>query len=633
MTRTPLLLDRYALEGLIGEGGSAEVYRARDARTGREVAVKLLYAGVPEADRRRFEREIRTLSSLTHPGVVEVHDLGEHEGRLFFVMPLLTGGPLSALGPLEDEPTAVGRFLTASAFVARTLQYVHDRGVIHRDLTPNNILLGDDGLPRVMDFGLVSLGEMTRHLTRSGVTPGTPHYMAPEQARGGAVGSWSDLYALGAVLYRVACGSPPFVGENDQAVLYQHVYEAPPHPQDVNPAVPDTLAEVIMALLSKDPKARPDSGERVAVLLEEARETAWRVGAGGQYRAGRGRGGLYPGGPARVTALEERWATPVGGEVTWPSAVTAGRDLIAVGTRKRQLTLLSQSGHLHASLRADDEVTAPATLEEGAVVFGAWDGTLRRSTLDGREVWRHRTRAEITGAPTRWGGAYLVTSRDGHLHSVGAERGELRWAYRAEGPVAASPIIWGGSVFLADEGGWLHALDAGSGVNLWRVQLDAVHATPALAPVSRDAAILVVPTWKGELHALRLTLQDGRYRPDPSEPLLWTYDLEDELWASPAIEGERVLVATWGGQLSALDLRTADELWTHQLSGRVTASPVIAGGVAYLASEAGEVLALSMHSGEVLWSRRYPVGVQATPLVAGGTLYVAFMDGMLRAFR
>ena len=628
-----LLLDRYALEGLIGEGGSAEVYRARDTRTGRAVAIKLLYAGVPEADRRRFEREIRTLSSLTHPGVVEVHDLGEHGGRLFFVMPLLTGGPLSSLGPLEDEPAGLGRFFTVAAFVARTLAYVHGHGVIHRDLTPNNILLGDDGMPRVMDFGLVSLGEMTRHLTRSGVTPGTPHYMAPEQAKGGLVGPWSDLYALGAVLFRVACGSPPFVGENDQAVLYQHVYEAPPHPQDLNPAVPDALAAVIASLLAKDPAQRPESGERVAALLEEARETAWRLNAGGQYRAGRGRAGLYPGGPARPAALEERWATPLGGEVTWPSAVTAGRDLIAVGTRKRQLALLSTSGQLHAALAAEDEVTAPATLEDGAVVFGSWDGSLRRSTLAGRELWRHRTRAEITGAPTRWGDSYLVTSRDGHLHSVGAGHGELRWAYRAEGPVAASPLIWGGSVFLADEGGWLHALDAGSGANLWRVQLDAVHATPALAPSGRLAATLVVPTWKGELHALRLTLQDGRYRPDPTEPLLWTYDLEDELWASPAIEGGRVLVATWGGQVSALDLESADELWSHRMAGRVTASPLIADGVAYLASEAGELLALSMGTGETLWARRYPVGVQATPLVTGGALYVAFMDGTLRAFR
>lgn len=626
------LLERYTLEGLIGEGGSAEVYRARDARTGRAVAVKLLYAGVPEADRRRFEREIRILSSLTHPGVVEVLDLGEHSGRLFFVMPLLTGGPLTVLGPLEDEPELLGRFCTAAAFVARTLGYVHGRGVIHRDLTPGNILLGDDGLPRVMDFGLVSLGEMTRHLTRSGVTPGTPHYMAPEQAKGGAVGPWSDLYALGAVLYRVACGRPPFAGEHDQAVLYQHVYETPPHPQELNGAIPDALAALILALLEKDPAQRPAGGERVAQLLDEVREAVWRQ-AGGQYRAGRGRAGQHPGGPLHPPGLAERWSLALGGEVSWPAAVTAGRDLIAVGTRARTLALLDRSGGLHARLKADDEVTAPATVEDDGVVFGAWDGSLRRVDFAGRELWRHRTRAEITGAPTRWQESYLVGSRDGHLHSVGRERGELRWAYRAEGAVAASPLVWGGSVYLADEGGWLSALDAATGASLWRVQLDAVHATPALVPGPPGEATLLIPTWGGELHALHLVLQEGRYRPHPQEPLRWTFDVEDELWASPAAFEGRVLVAGWGGKLSALSLEGADELWSHTCEGRLTASPLISNGAVYLASEAGELLALDAATGAELWSRRFPVGVQATPLVSGGALYVAFMDGMLRAFR
>ncbi|MFC6662055.1 serine/threonine-protein kinase [Deinococcus multiflagellatus] len=142
----------------------------------------------------------------------------------------MTGGPVTALGPLEDAPAPLARFLTAAAFSARALHFIHEQGITHRDLTPGNILLDEAGWPRIMDFGLVALTEQTRHLTRSGVTLGTPAYMAPEQARGVGVGPHSDLYALGAVLYRVACGSPPFVGDSDQSVLYQHVYEAPPIP-------------------------------------------------------------------------------------------------------------------------------------------------------------------------------------------------------------------------------------------------------------------------------------------------------------------------------------------------------------------------------------------------------------------
>lgn len=633
-SRSAVLGGRYILGELIGEGGSAKVYRATDTALARDIAVKLLHEHVLESDRRRFEREIRTLARVSHPGVVAIHDLGRDEdGRLFFTMQLLLGGPIGVLGPLEDAPAPRERFFDAAIQVARALDFVHRKGVVHRDLTPHNILLGEDGVPRVMDFGLVYLSEGTRDLTRAGYTLGTPQYMAPEQARGGFVGPHSDLYALGAVLYRVATGKPPFDGENDQAVLYQHVYETPTPPEQVNPAVPQALSRTILQLLEKQPERRPESGAHAAQLLELAREDVARVASGGQFRGGRARGGEYRGGPLRPAELRERWNVALGGEVTWPSAVTAGRHLIAVGTRRSKLCLVDHAGRRYADLPAADEVTAPATLEDDAAVYGAWDGSVRRVEVDGgQERWRHKTRAEITGAPTLWNDHYLVTSRDGHLHCVGRERGELRWAYRTGAPVAASPVVWSGAALVADEEGWVHAVDATLGTALWKVQLSTVHATPALAPLSAHEAALIVPTWRGEVHALHLKVVGSR----PAlaeEPLLWTYDLEDEVWASPAVDEERVYLATWGGMLQALTLRGADELWSRRLAGRVTASPVLSAGSVYVASEAGEVEALSARDGEVLWSARFEEGVQATPLVQDGALYVAFMNGVLRAFR
>lgn len=630
----PLRLgSRYVLAELIGEGGSAKVYRAHDTALGRDVAIKLLHEHVLESDRRRFEREIRTLARVTHPGVVAIHDLGRDEaGRLYFAMQLLLGGPINTLGPLDDTPDSLDRFVDAAAFVARTLDHVHARGVVHRDLTPHNVLLGDDGVPRVMDFGLVYLSEGTRDLTRAGYTLGTPHYMAPEQARGGAVGPHSDLYALGAVLYRVATGRPPFEGDNDHGVLYQHVYEAPPHPVDLNPAVPDAVARTLLHLLAKRPEERPERGAAVARMLEAARDETFRTAASGQYRGGRARGGEARGGPPSPAALRARWTINLGGDVTWPSAVTGSAQLVAVGTRRSRLCVVDRSGRRYSDLPAADEVTAPATLEGGTVVYGAWDGSLRRVRLDsGEELWRHRTRAEITGAPTRWGAQYLVTSRDGHLHCVDAEKGTLRWAYRTGAPIAASPVVWAGCAFVADEEGWLHAVDATLGAALWKVQLSSVHATPAVAPLGPREAALIVPTWKGETHALHLVLQNGRAAL-AVDPVLWTYDLEDEVWASPAVQGGRVFLAGWKGTVHALTLRDADELWSRTLEGRVTASPVYADGTLYVASEAGEVMACSARTGEPLWSVREAEGVQATPLVQDGALYVAFMNGLLRAY-
>ncbi len=638
------LVGRYDLLALLGEGGSARVFKARDNLFGREVAVKVMHSHVPESDQARFLREVRILARLTHPGVISVLDLGKDdtENRPFFTMPLMVGGPITALGPIEDAPVSLARFLTAASFASRALNFVHSRGITHRDLTPGNVLLDEAWLPRIMDFGLVALSDHTRHLTRSGITLGTPAYMAPEQAKGIGVGSRSDLYALGAVLYRVACGSPPFVGDSDQSVLYQHVYEKPIDPRDLNPAIPDAIARVLLTLLAKRPEERPESGEALTHLWALARRDVWTAHARGQYRGGRNRTGEHPDGPARVSNMHEIWSVPLPGEVTWPAAVMGEGELIAVGTRGGQLVLTHTSGRPFATFAAKDEVTAPATFQNGHIFFGAWDGTLRRVELQsGKEIWKHQARAELTGAPTLWAGRVLASSRDGHLHALNARTGDLAWAYRTSGPIAASPLIWAGAALICDENGWLHALDAKTGSLLWKVEVGPVHGTPALLPDQFGEATLVVATWEGEVHALQLTAKMGRAMLKSDDPIIWTYDLEDEVWASPALtrtselgkETGIAILAGWKGMVRALRLEDGEDLWAHPMEGRVTASPVISAGMVFLASEDGVITALDIRTGAIRWIQRERTGVQATPLAADGTLYVAFMDGILRAYR
>lgn len=141
-----------------------------------------------------------------------------------------------------------------------------------------------------------------------------------------------------------------------------------------------------------------------------------------------------------MATLREAWSVPLPGEVTWPAAVMGDGDLVAVGTRGGQLVLTHASGRPFATYAARDEVTAPATFHGGHVLFGAWDGTLRRVDLmSGAQVWQHKARAELTGAPTLWHDQVLASSRDGHLYALDARSGDLKWAYRTGGPVAASP--------------------------------------------------------------------------------------------------------------------------------------------------------------------------------------------------
>ncbi len=627
-----LLAQRYRLGECLGEGGSAKVFRARDEHLSRDVALKLLHDHVLPSDRRRFEREIRALSRIEHPHIVSIYDLGrDAQGRLFFTMPLLLGGSICAVGPIEDRPSSLGRFVQVVLDVLSAVAHFHRSGLVHRDLTAQNILLGEDGRPRVMDFGLVYLPEGTRDLTRTGYTLGTPHYMSPEQAKGGAAGPASDLYALGVVLYQVATGRLPFIGDSDQSLLYQHVYEPPVPPLEVNPLIPAALSELLLSLLDKDPARRPASAEGFAARLEQfwVDERSDRLPS--RYRGGLSRCGDHALGPRLPAHLEELWQLQLPGETTWPAAVVASASYLVVGTRRGSVSLADHFGHLVRDITMPDEVAAPVAVQGSRLYAACWDGSVRCFSVDGVPRWTYRTRAEITSSPTLWRNLVLVGSRDGHLHSLDQGTGQLQWAYAAGAPVASSPVLAAGTALLADESGWIHGLDADSGQPLWKFALDPVHATPALTG-SSEVATLTAATWRGEVHAVRLLARSGHLYPDGEQALLWTYDVEAEIWASPAVYARAVCVGDWQGQLHCLDLESGDPTWERQLTGRITASPVIAQGAVYVATEEGWLYALDLRDGTSLWECRLPQGVQATPLPMRGRLYAVSLNGSLRAF-
>lgn len=625
-----MLGGRYLLRETVGEGGMAVVWRAYDTHLKRDVALKLLHEHVLPVDRERFGREIRTLAQISHPGIIGIYDLGEDAGRVFFTMELLTGGLISSIGPLEDSPEDFERFLSVACEAADALAHIHAKGIVHRDLTPRNILLDKDFHPRVMDFGLVYVSDATRDLTRTGYTLGTPQYMAPEQARGGVVEAASDLYSYGAVLYKSATGRAVFEADNDQGVLYQHVYEKPKSLEKINPAVPEAISLAVLQFLEKQSLERPAHARET---LEAAAERVWREHVPSQHRGGVARTGVHPGGPARADQLKPAWNINLPGEVAWPMAVTANRDHFAIGTRSGVLSVLElASGARYADFPSGDEVTAPASFDRDTIVYASWDGLVRCvEWRSGVTRWTYRTRSEITAAPTKWGELWLIASRDQHLHAV--KNGKLEWSYRAGAAMAGSPVIWGGVCFICDEDGWLHAVNVSTGTLEWKVELGSVHGTPAISrhPTQSEDAILIVPTWQGEVHALHLSRQDGRLRPQ-DEPL-WTYDLEGEIWASPAIWNGHVFLGSWANKLHALKLETGDDVWELEFEGRLTASPIVSRGMLYLASEAGEVRGVQASTGRVLFEDQLEGGVQCTPLMTDGMLIVPSLEGKIRCYR
>ena len=607
-----VLAGRYRLIEPIGSGGMAEVWRARDERMGREVAVKLLYEHVHPIERERFAQEVRALAALGHPGVVAIYDLGEEE-RTYFVMELVGGGTFDRLGPYEGGVEGL-RVLEAALEVLSALEHLHDRGILHRDLTPKNILLTEEGRPKLMDFGLAYLSDATRHFTRTGYTLGTPQYMAPEQAKGAALTPAADLYSFGAVLYRTLTGRPPFEGEHDQAVLYQHVYEPPTDPLKVNPAIPTALGNWLLRMLAKDPSERPQ-GARQARRELVAITTATKAELTSNARAGHSRSGHYPTGPTRPDKLKLQGQAAFEGEAVWPSEPVANERVLAFGAGAA-LHLFRQPGLEPLSpFAAGDEVTAAAAIQSGRVYYADWEGVLRVRTLGGARVFEHRSRAEVTASPLVTGRRVYLAGRDGYLYSLTSE-GELEWAFEAGGHISAGPTLYRGMLFAASESGWLFALEPNSGQLIYKVETGPIHAH-----IPAAGGLLVLPTWAGEVHAF-----------DPlTREVLWTYDIEGELWGSPAVGEGRVYVAGWSGVLYALDLQSGDEVWTAE-PGRVTAGLSLAAGVLYAATEAGELIAYDAASGAELCRVENLGGIQAAPLPLPGRVYIATLEGRLYEF-
>ncbi|MFZ3498075.1 protein kinase domain-containing protein [Streptomyces sp. 5.8] len=269
-----LIGDRYQLATILGQGGMGQVWTAYDRRLDRRVAVKLLrpdkVAGpgsVAEELRRRFVRECRVTAQVDHPGLVTVHDAGSDGDELYLVMGYVEGSDL-ADHLAEHDPYPWSWAVSVIAQLCSVLSAVHAVPIVHRDLKPRNVMVRPDGTVLVLDLGVASVMDTdTTRLTSTGSPIGSPAYMAPEQAMGGAVGPHTDLYALGVVLYELLSGNVPFAGSTALGVLHRHLYEPPLPVRQLRPEVPQQLEAVLLQLLAKDPQERPASAQAVYAAL------------------------------------------------------------------------------------------------------------------------------------------------------------------------------------------------------------------------------------------------------------------------------------------------------------------------------------------------------------------------------
>jgi serine/threonine-protein kinase len=354
----PVILGNLDVYEEIGHGGMGVVYRARQRIANREVAVKVLSGNLAaRGAAERFSGEIEALAGLRHPNIVEVYEVGEDSGCVYFAMELVPGGTLAGRAKRElIEPAAVAAIIEQ---LAEAVHAAHVVGLLHRDIKPANVLLTVDGIPKLSDFGLAKWMDREDGLTETGAVLGTPSYMAPEQAVGskhGTLGPPTDVYGLGATLYELLTGKPPFRAASTFETLQRVIHEQPVAPRVLCPAVHPDLEAVCLKCLEKDPARRYASAQELANDLHR-----WRVGDSTRARPLSRLRRLW-----RVVRRQWRWI----GATAIAAAIAIG---IFIAMKRPPTAEEAMEAHLERlgeSLRRGEQVTLIG--ETGAPKYHRW---------------------------------------------------------------------------------------------------------------------------------------------------------------------------------------------------------------------------------------------------------------------
>jgi eukaryotic-like serine/threonine-protein kinase len=373
---------RYVVQRFLGEGGKKRVYLAHDHRLDRDVACALIKSeGLDEAGRARVRREAQAMGRLGgHPHIVTVYDIGEENDQPFIVSQYMGGGSLdNLLDHAEHRRLTLPRALRLAEQVCEALEHAHQRGVVHRDLKPSNVWLTEDGTAKLGDFGLALALDRSR-LTVEGMMVGTVAYMPPEQALGRAADARSDLYALGAVLYEMVTGRPPFLGDDAVAIISQHINTPPVAPSWHNPEVPRALEALILRLLAKPPEERPESAavvrEALAAIssLSVSATTTDRVTSADTNPLDRLAGGVFVGREREIDELRAGLEESLSGR---------GRLFMLVGEPGIGKTRTAEELITYARLRKAQALWGRCYEGDGAPAYWPWVQAIRSYVHDG----------------------------------------------------------------------------------------------------------------------------------------------------------------------------------------------------------------------------------------------------------
>ena len=592
-------IGQFEIGELLGAGGMGEVYRARDTRLGRDVAIKIVHPSFTRdpVRRARFEREARLLASLNHPGIATLHGVEDRPNGLVLVMELVEGQTLAdriAFGPLRIDEA-----LDIAGQVAEGLEAAHKRGVVHRDLKPSNIAIRSDGMVKLLDFGLAKAigtgdaGEAgpTVTVTVDGIGPGTPAYMSPEQTRGLDVDTRTDVWAFGCVLYEMLTGRRAFTGDRMSDVIAK-VLEREPDFAQLPADVPETIRRLLRRCLAKDPQdrlrdigdARLDLRELAAVegANEKPRDgrrraipSRWRWWAAAVVTLAAGAilalGNHVWRAPSPPSARDERTTVqlPHGSSVTRGPGVASS---VAVSPDGRTIVVAAtDAGGQRLYQRPIDrlEATPIQGTERGSSPFFSWDGAWIGFAADG---WLKRVPAggggavnivRLAGFPAgaSWGPDDRIVfayGADESLRVVDARGGEAEVLLPGQ-PAYRPEVLPDGHTVLYESGGWVHAFDRQTGRKTRLVR--------GGAPRFANGQVIVVAPDNSTL--LAASFEQSRHEIGPMDPLVERVAAEAAtigLMAHYAVSREGTLVYVPSHEMFSLVVVQADGT-EHRLTG------------------------------------------------------------------
>ena len=678
-------LGNYRLIRLLGKGGFAEVYLGEHVYLETQAAIKVLLTQLASQDMETFRLEAKRVAHLEHPHIVRVLEFGVDGSTPYLVMSYAPNGTLRERH-LKGVAVPLPAILAYVKQAAEALQYAHDEHFVHRDVKPENLLVGRRQEILLSDFGIALLTQTSRSQSMQDVA-GTASYMAPEQFQGKPRPA-SDQYSLGVVVYEWLSGDRPFHGSFTE-IASQHMFVPPPPLHERMSGIPVAVEHVVMTALAKDPQQRFTSVQIFATAFEEAcQEThLYTIEADtlpGTVKAGPSETPLSPAllpatelaEPGNVQQLPMAYVSKKESTFSTPSTTNAG----SIATPQRGLSrskavflvilvflVVGSASFVYLNMSKNNGVTRQITTTAKAGSNTTRTGT--SITAKSEPVTTATMTAALYNSATTANGIMFGFDAQ-HSHYNPYEKVLSRsninelvnvWTYHIERDsfyiIPSSPVIANGIVYIGSQDHSFYALDANSGRKVWSYLTGGpIISTPAVANGvvyfgSLDNSMYALDARTGRQIWNFSTAKGIRSSPvvvngviyfgsiDGSlyvlnaltGQLVWNFQTQDQVWSSPAVANGVVYFGSFDHSLYALDARTGKKLWSYLTGAYILSSPAVANGVVYIGSEDHNLYAVDAKTGRMLWSYATGNDVDSSPAIVNGIVYVGSRDSWLYA--